>query len=254
MNIKYTLLGFLLLFMIWSLSVYFELLGLTLLAPPSEVFHSIILALSDNAQKGEKVFEHLIFTLDRTFQGWLLASFIGVIVGLVVSINRKIELTFEPIFEFFRSIPPILAFPLFLVAFNYRNDAYIWTIFFGSLPIMILTITKNIKLISKEKIQILKIYKTDNFIYFSSMAMEILPSILLGLRLTFSISLIIAIVTEMVMTPQNGWALGALARDAEMNFDTPLFYASVIAIGTVGFIINVLLKYLESWISGNKNT
>ena len=253
MNLKYIALGFLLLFSFWGLAVYFELLGLTLLAKPSEVFHSLVLALSDDAQKSEKVFEHLMFTLERTFKGWLWASFIGVIIGLLVTINSKIELTLEPIFEFFRSIPPILAFPLFLVAFNYGNDAYIWTIFFGSLPIMILTITKNIKLISKEKIQVLKIYKTNNFIYFSSMALEILPSILLGLRLTFSISLIIAIVTEMVMTPQNGWALGALARDAEMNFDTPLFYASVIAIGMVGFLINLFLKYLEDWISGNKN-
>jgi len=253
LNLKYIFLGFLLLLSFWSIAVHFELLGLTLLAKPSEVFHSLILALSDNAQKGEKVFEHLLFTLGRTFQGWLWASLIGVIIGLFVSINSKIELTLEPIFEFFRSIPPILAFPLFLVAFNYGNDAYIWTIFFGSLPIMILTITKNIKLISKEKIQILKIYKTNNFIYFSSMAMEILPSILLGLRLTFSISLIIAIVTEMVMTPKNGWALGALARDAEMNFDTPLFYASVISIGIVGFLINLFFKQIQSWISGSKN-
>jgi hypothetical protein len=38
-----------------------------------------------------------------------------------------------------------------------------------------------------------------------------------------------------------------------MNFDTPLFYASVISIGMVGFLINVFLKQLETWISGDKN-
>lgn len=252
MNFKYIILGFLLLFLIWSIAVYFELVGLTLLASPTEVLNSILQALSNDAVKSEKVFGHLFFTLERTFQGWLYASVIGIIIGLLISLNDKIELTFEPIFEFFRSIPPILAFPLFLVAFNYSNEAYIWTIFFGSLPIMILTITKNVKLISKEKIQILKVYKSNNFIYFSSMAIEVLPAILLGLRLTFSISLIIAIVTEMVMTPQSGWALGSLARDAEMNFDTPLFYASVISIGVFGFLMNFLLRQLEVWISGRR--
>ncbi len=46
----------------------------------------------------------------------------------------------------------------------------------------------------------------------------------------------------MLFMPRSGWALGTLARDAQMNFDTPTFYTSILIIDIIGYILNILLK------------
>jgi len=119
---------------------------------------------------------------------------------------------------------------------------------------MFLTVAKGTRTISKDKINLLKIYNisrlTKFFIYF----MEILPSIFLGARVSLSISIVIAVVSEMVFTPKSGFAIGALARDAEINFNTPLFYTSVLTIGIIGYIINVVLRSIEQKFGLDKDT
>jgi ABC-type nitrate/sulfonate/bicarbonate transport system permease component len=44
--------------------------------------------------------------------------------------------------------------------------------------------------------------------------MEIAPSAFLGARITFSMSLVIAVVSEMIFTPRSGLAIGSLAKRA----------------------------------------
>jgi ABC-type nitrate/sulfonate/bicarbonate transport system permease component len=79
---------------------------------------------------------------------------------------------------------------------------------------------------------------------------EILPATFLGARLTFSVSLIVAVVTEMVFSPRSGWAIGALAKDAQISFDTPTFYACIIVLGVYGYAINAFLRRVEWRLAG----
>ena len=80
---------------------------------------------------------------------------IGIILGLILGGVKRALSIFEPVVDFTRSIPPILAFPLFLVAFNYAKGAYVWTVVFGCLPIVILTVSKGVSLIPLQSINIL---------------------------------------------------------------------------------------------------
>ena len=73
-----------------------------------------------------------------------------------------------------------------------------------------------------------------------------MPALLRGARVTLSLAIIIATVTEMVITPRSGLSLGALARDSESRFNTPVFYACVVLIGVVGFVSNYLVGLLSS--------
>lgn len=74
---------------------------------------------------------------------------------------------------------------------------------------------------------------------------EVMPALLLGARISLSLAIIVATVTEMV-TPRSGLSIGALARDAESRFNTLVFYAAVVIIGTFGFISNYALRLLSA--------
>lgn len=247
LNNNAKLISFTILILLWFLISHFNLLGRTLLASPGEVFEIIVNSTKDNASKSEKFYIHAFYTIKLALSGWLLALFWGVIFGIIIGNLRLLKKLSEPIIDFFRSIPPILAFPLFLVSNNYSFQAYIWTIFFGTFPLTIITIANGFEYISNEKLKVLNIHNIDILLKSLIKFFEIMPSIITSARLSLSLSLIIAVVTEMVFTPRSGWALGALARDAELNFNTPMFYACVISIGVFGYIANNLLIKLGNY-------
>lgn len=234
-------LGLLVLVGFWYFASKFNWIDITLLATPKETLSILISGL-----EGENnIFQHAQKTMLIAAAGWGWTLIIGVFLGLTLGFVKPVFKTFEIIIEFFRAIPPILAFPLMLVSFNYGTQAYIWTVVFGGLPIMILTVAKGVEHISRESIEILKVNGVKSTTISLIKSIEMLPSILLGARLTFSFSLIITVVSEMVMTPRSGLALGALARDAEISFDTPTFYATVVILGLLGFIVNLILEKIE---------
>lgn len=233
------------LFFLWYILASLDFIDETLIAHPREVFQVFIKSFDTNTGKSELVHLHTISTILLALEGWGISMLIGVLLGVLVGQSKFLLNLIEPIIDFIRSIPPILVFPLFLVGFNYDINAYVWTIVFGCLPIVVITVSKGISQITQTPFDILKYIKIKNPVTQVFYFIEIIPSIILSARLSFSFSIIIGIVCEMVFTPRNGWALGALARDSEINFDTPVFYACVIIIGLYGYFINRLFIKLE---------
>jgi ABC-type nitrate/sulfonate/bicarbonate transport system permease component len=242
---KHTIIGFVSLLIIWILLSYSGLINETLLAKPVEVWQVVVQSFSSEATKSQQLHVHFISTVWLSFKGWALSITFGVIIGIIIGQSQKILSLLEPTIELVRAIPPILAFPLFLVAHNFGMQAYVWTIVFGCMPIVIIPVAQGVRSINKAPFEILDMSLVKKWVKQLLYFVQILPSIILSARLSFSFSLIIAIVCEMVFTPRSGWALGALARDSELNFDTPLFYGCALTIGIYGYIINRFLSDLE---------
>lgn len=239
-----------LMFVAWWLVAEWGLVGQTLLAAPWEVWEIVNNAFKEDSKISERFHLHALETFSRAVYGWGLSLVIGVMSGLLIGSLTILYKGGEPVIEFFRSIPPVLLFPLFLVAFNFDERAYVWTIFFGCYPIVLLTVARASTSISKEKLKVVSVYNASILVKAIVYFMEILPSIFLGARVAFSIAIVISVVTEMVFTPASGLALGALARDAEMEFNTPLFYASIITVGILGYLGNLALRKCEELARG----
>lgn len=236
------LLGILSVILLWVLASHFNWLGKTLLASPGEVFMNIKRGFNRNTPDSGRFYIHAWHTITLSFDGWIISLLLGTCLGLLLGTLKNLYKSFDIVFEFMRAIPPIFAFPLMLVAFNFNNEAYTWTIVFGCLPVMILTVAHGVQLISDDALQILRINKVSTTTRALAAGIEVMPSIFLAARLTFSIALIITVVSEMVSTPKSGFGIGAFARDSEINFDAPTFYTCVITIGLYGYLMNFLLK------------
>ncbi len=240
------IISFLVVLCFWSAASRWGLVGKTLLASPAEVWHVLLQSASlPVADERQNVYIHAFYTFGRALEAWCIVLAAGIALGLATGSLYVLFIGAEPLMEFARSIPPVLALPLFLVAFNYGERAYIWTIVFGCLPVMILAVAQGVEQISREKLEILAAYRVARLVRAFAVVMEILPSVFLGARLTLTMSLIIAVVTEMVFTPRNGWALGALARDSEISFDTPRFYSCVLVVALFGYLANVGIRKIE---------
>ncbi len=230
---------------LWFMAAHLGWLGKSLLASPGEVVTQLIEGFRADASRSDQVQIHALHTLGRALEGWIASLIIGIPLGLFLGGVRSLFLGSEPIVEFVRAIPPVLIFPLFLVAFNYDTGAYTWTVSLGCLPVILLTVARGVREISITKIEILKIHGVSRAMQGLVKGLEVLPAVFLASRLTFSIALVISVVTEMVFTPRTGWALGALARDSEIEFNTPRFYACVVVIGLFGYGLNFAMRRIE---------
>jgi ABC-type nitrate/sulfonate/bicarbonate transport system permease component len=242
--------GFVLLFALWNAAAAFHWVGKSVVASPSEVWQQTILAFSRDATTDDKFHLHLLATVKRALIGWSLSVAVGVAFALVTGIGQFVRFVSEPALELFRAIPPVLVFPLFLVAYNQGDQAYIVTIVFGCVPIMILTISSGIARVNPTRMEMLAAFGAGPAATIKGFVLELAPSFVLGSRLCFSTALIVAIVIETVQSPPSGWGLGNLARDALTDFRTPLVYVCFLAAGLVGFIVNMFLSLIENRLRG----
>ncbi|WP_338430900.1 ABC transporter permease [Synechococcus elongatus] len=237
------------LFLIWQITAGYGLVGKSLLANPKEVIEVLLQGFYPSSG-GQAIYAHALETIARALSGWSLSLIIGLILGTILGISSLTYRSSEPILEFIRAIPPIMFFPLFLVAFDFGSPAYIWTITIGCLPIMTLSVSRGIQNLDYSRLELLKVHDVASSIRTLASVIEILPSALFGARLTLSLSLIISVVTEMVFSPKTGYALGALAKDSQISFETAKFYACILILGTFGYFMNAIIRQIEWWLTG----
>ncbi len=241
--------GLLGLLLFWFALARSGLVGRTLLADPLEVL--AVLGREFDPRGGQRLLPHVLGTLGRALLGFAWGMLLGVSSGLLVGRAEGLRRASAPLVEFARAVPPIMVFPLFLVYFNYADRAYVGTIAFGCAPVVAITLSRARRRLGGVSFELLEVFGASRLARSLAVLMELSPSLLLAARVALSLSLVIAVVTEMVFAPRSGLALGAYAKDAEMAFDTPAFYAAMLWIGGLGFALNALLAALEHRLSGH---
>jgi ABC-type nitrate/sulfonate/bicarbonate transport system permease component len=222
----------------------------TLLASPVEVYK--VLVQGRGMEQLGSIYQHAGHTIFRALVGWFWSVLIGAAAGVLVGFSRRLQDVLDPAIEFIRSTPPVLALPVFAVAFNYSDTSYTATIVFGCFPAMMISAITGMRAISPGLRETLWLYRVPLRTRVVASIMEAMPALLLGARLALSLAIIVATVTEMVITPRSGLSLGALARDSESRFNTPVFYACVVLIGAFGFVSNYLVRLLSSWLGAKE--
>src|SRR5438045_1129384 len=99
------------LFLVWALAFHLGWVGRTLLAGPGEVFDRFVTASRPDIPREAAIFQHARHTILLGLSGWGLALGLGSVVGLTLGTKPAAYLACEPLIEFIRAVPPVLAFP-----------------------------------------------------------------------------------------------------------------------------------------------
>ena len=73
------------------------------------------------------------------------------------------------------------------------------------------------------------------------------PGVLGGVRIALSLSLVVAVVTEMFTGTVYG--LGKTIYDAAIVYDTPMMYAGIVVAGLLGYAVNAAVIGIETRIA-----
>lgn len=183
-------------------------------------------------------------TMARTAAGVALGLAAGLPIGLWLGTSAARRRTLEPGLDFLRAIPPLLVFPLLLLAFGYGERARVGAVAWAAALLVALHVSHVAARARPERARALR---AMGFGWWHRLrwlhAYEILPGLLTSLRHALGTGLVVAVVTEMVVGAPHG--LGARAVSAQVAYDTPGLYAVIVATGLFGWTLGRALLALE---------
>src|SRR3989344_5442231 len=183
----------LIILMIWAILSNLKIISPLFLSTPQAVFSEII----DLFVSGE-IIPDILFTLYRTFLGFIIACLIGIPIGLLMGYSDRIYYSLEFVVEFFRSIPATALFPIFLLFFGIGDQSKIALTAWAAGLVLIITAMYGVHLGKELRIKSAKTMRMSGFTLFQKIIFpEALPQVFSGMRIAISLSLIIVVVTEL---------------------------------------------------------
>lgn len=182
-------------------------------------------------------------TVARMLQGWLLASLIGVALGALIGTSAAARAWLQPTLEFVRPLPASALLPLAISIFGLSPSMVLSVVAFGAMwPVLLATVHgfAAVEPRLKEVAACLQLSRSA-FVWKVGLP-NAMPDILAGMRLSMTVSLIVAVVGEMIASqPGLGQAILLAAR----SFRASELFAGIVLLGLIGFASNALLALAE---------
>ena len=231
--------GWLILLVLWFFVDALNMFNPIYFASPIEVAQELVLMI-----KNGSIFLDIVMTLERVVIAIIMSALVGIPLGIFLGYSKKIHRLFNGVIDFLRSLPPIIFYPLFLIAFGTGDISRIIVALFGGAVVIILIVSngliqqsdvrrKYISSLGASKLSVLK-----DVIWY-----EALPYIFTSLRTASSLIIIIVIVTEMLVGARYG--LGTRVQAVQITSNIPDLFATIIIIGIIGIIFNKFFAFLE---------
>lgn len=194
--------------------------------------------------ESRRIWGDVFASLFRVTWGFLLAALVAIPLGLVVGWSTRSFMALNPILQGLRPISPIAWIPVAILWFGIGDGAAVFLIFYASFfPIAVGTIAavRNISLLHQRSALNfgLKGFELFRRVVFPAA----LPQIITSLRIALGVAWLVIVAAEMVGMDSG---LGYLINDARnMGSRYDLIAATMILIGAIGIVLDVLIRRLE---------
>ncbi|HYI06895.1 MAG TPA: ABC transporter permease [Reyranella sp.] len=233
------ILGPLVLFIAWDLVVRGGFVKAILLPTPWATLEALVSGLA-----GGPLLLDFAVTVMRTLQAFLIAAVIGVPLGVLLGSNEKAYRSVEFLIDFFRSTPSSALIPLFLMIFGVSDVNKVAIAAFGALLIVLFNSAYGVMNARKQRIMAARVMGASRWQIFKDVLVwESLQPTFVGLRSAVSMALVIVIVAEMFIGSERG--LGHRIIDSQQVMNVRDMYASILAAGALGYVLNILFLVFE---------
>lgn len=236
---RYTVIGPVVVVLLWFAISQFGLIDRLLLPTPFLVWQRLIRLFTTGS-----VLPDLGWTLARWVGGLTMGIILGVPLGLLMGISSRVYNALEVIVDFFRSIPVMAMFPVFLVFFGIGDMSKIAIATWTTMLYVMVNTLYGVRHRSETRRMVARVFRATRWQIFSKVVFpEALPHIFVGMRISVSMSLVLVVAAEMVMGTNAG--LGKRIFDAGITFNVSEMYATIIVAGTLGYLSNKLFQVFE---------
>jgi ABC-type nitrate/sulfonate/bicarbonate transport system permease component len=186
---------------------------------------------------------YTLATVGRMLEGWLLASVFGVVLGAAIGVSPSVRAWVQPTLEFIRPLPASALLPLAISIFGLNPGMVLFVVAFGAMWPVLLATVHGFAAVEPRLSEVARCLQLPRAAFVWKIGLpNALPDILAGMRLSMTISLIVAVVGEMIAS-QSG--LGQAILLAARSFRASELFAGIALLGLIGFASNALLAVAE---------
>ena len=186
---------------------------------------------------------YTLATVGRMLEGWLLASVFGVVLGAAIGVSPSVRAWVQPTLEFIRPLPASALLPLAISIFGLNPGMVLFVVAFGAMWPVLLATVHGFAAVEPRLSEVARCLQLPRAAFVCKIGLpNALPDILAGMRLSMTISLIVAVVGEMIAS-QSG--LGQAILLAARSFRASELFAGIALLGLIGFASNALLAFAE---------
>ena len=187
---------------------------------------------------------HLTRSLERYVYGVVLATSIGVPLGLAMGWYRWLDDILSPVFDGLRFIAPIAWVPFAALWFGTGIGGPIMIIFSGAFPPCLISAYRGAHFVDAKYIEAAQMLGTSNLRTIAEVLLPAsLPSIVAGLRIGAGLGWQSLVGAELIVASAG---VGYMMVQGQSNISTPTVMAGMLAIGLVGLLIDVALRQMEA--------
>lgn len=213
------------------------------LPTPQATFASLADGLNLTGNGGGELRGFTQATLVRMPLGWLLASLLGVLLGAAIGVSPAVRAWVQPTLEFIRPLPASALLPLAISIFGLNPGMVLFVVAFGAMWPVLLATVHGFASVEPRLNEVARCLQLPRAAFIWKVGLpNALPDILAGMRLSMTISLIVAVVGEMIAS-QSG--LGQAILLAARAFRASDLFAGIVLLGLIGFLSNALLAFAE---------
>jgi ABC-type nitrate/sulfonate/bicarbonate transport system permease component len=174
-------------------------------------------------------------TLFRALTGFVIASICGIALAMMMSRSKIARWFFDPIISVGFPMPKIAFLPIIILWLGvYDLSKISMVVFDGIFPVVTATLA-GIAAVEKELLWSARnMGASERQIMWQIVLPAASPQILTGLQVALPISLIVAIIAEMLM---GGYGLGGAMMGASRFANSPGVFAGIVEIAVVGYAL-----------------
>lgn len=235
--INYLLLPIIILFAWWFVTS--NQITPTVILP---TINTVVKSFFKQASSGQLLID-LSASLIRVMQGFVIASFLGVLLGVVMGISPAINKFFSLTFSAIRQVPMLAWIPLIILWFGIGESSKIIVITIGAFfPVLVNTIN-GINQIPPGYIEVGKMFKLSKWDMFRKIYLpSATPSIFVGLKLAMGFSWMIVVAAELIAASSG---IGYRINDARSLMQSEVVLVGIFVIATVGILMDQVLVHIS---------
>lgn len=219
---------------IWYICSSLKILNSYIIPPPIKIIKTTSILI-----KNGDLLRNILVSFYRVFLGFLLAFIIAFPTSIILGMNRRIEVYFEPLLEFIRHIPPIAAIPILILWLGIGEASKIAVIILATFFPIFMNTLSGVRNCDKKLLEVGDIFNFSPFKKFKKIILpSIIPYVIVGIRLGLGYSWRSLIGAELIAASSG---IGYMIIDAEQLSRPDIIIVGIISVGIVGFLIDYIL-------------
>jgi ABC-type nitrate/sulfonate/bicarbonate transport system permease component len=211
--------------------------------PDPVVVGETIAELTRQTYAGYTLQVHTLASLERFGLGFLLAAALGVPLGLLMGWYRWLDDLITPLFESVRFVAPIAWVPFAALWFGTGIGGPTLIIFSGAFPPCLINAYRGARQVDDVLVEAAQTLGAGGLrTIVEVLVPAALPSIIAGLRVGAGLGWQSLIGAELIVVSSG---VGYLMVQGQASVQTPIVIAGMIAIGVIGYLIDVALRAVE---------